>query len=148
MARRRSHNDARSHAANVRRSNDSSSSGPIDATAFTQSTIVSAGAIPTPVSEPSSRPPSASVNRRSSSECPAPEIRFACPAPDPVLPPRGRNRSAMNAPISALSEALADRYRVERELAQGGMATVYLAEDLKHARRVAVKVLHPDLAAA
>ena len=54
----------------------------------------------------------------------------------------------MNDSISALTDALADRYRVERELGQGGMATVYLAEDLKHARRVAVKVLHPDLAAA
>ena len=54
----------------------------------------------------------------------------------------------MNDPISALTDALADRYRIERELGQGGMATVYLAEDLKHGRRVAVKVLHPDLAAA
>ena len=47
-----------------------------------------------------------------------------------------------------LSEALADRYRIERELGSGGMATVYLAQDIKHGRRVAVKVLHPDLAAA
>ncbi|MBI3981391.1 MAG: protein kinase [Gemmatimonadetes bacterium] len=46
-----------------------------------------------------------------------------------------------------LTTALADRYRVERELGSGGMATVYLAEDLKHRRQVAVKVLHPDLAA-
>jgi eukaryotic-like serine/threonine-protein kinase len=46
-----------------------------------------------------------------------------------------------------LVEALADRYRVERELGQGGMATVYLAQDLKHRRRVAVKVLKPELAA-
>src|SRR4029434_4877659 len=46
-----------------------------------------------------------------------------------------------------LSTALADRYRIERELGQGGMATVYLAEDLKHHRRVAVKVLRPELAA-
>jgi serine/threonine-protein kinase len=44
--------------------------------------------------------------------------------------------------------ALADRYRIERELGAGGMATVYLAEDLKHKRQVAVKVLHPELAAA
>jgi serine/threonine protein kinase len=49
---------------------------------------------------------------------------------------------------TALSTALADRYCLEREIGQGGMATVYLAEDLRHARRVAVKVLHPDLAAA
>ena len=47
-----------------------------------------------------------------------------------------------------LTAALADRYRIERELGQGGMATVYLAEDLKHDRKVAIKVLHPDLAAA
>jgi serine/threonine-protein kinase len=46
-----------------------------------------------------------------------------------------------------LSEALASRYRIERELGQGGMATVYLAEDLKHKRHVALKVLKPELAA-
>ncbi len=46
-----------------------------------------------------------------------------------------------------LSNALADRYRIERELGQGGMATVYLAEDLKHDRKVAIKVLKPELAA-
>jgi serine/threonine-protein kinase len=46
-----------------------------------------------------------------------------------------------------LTAALADRYRIERELGQGGMATVYLAEDLKHHRKVAVKVLRPELAA-
>jgi serine/threonine-protein kinase len=47
-----------------------------------------------------------------------------------------------------LKAALADRYVIERELGAGGMATVYLAEDLKHRRRVAVKVLRPELAAA
>ena len=47
-----------------------------------------------------------------------------------------------------LRSALADRYRIERELGAGGMATVYLAEDLKHDRKVAIKVLHPDLGAA
>ncbi len=46
-----------------------------------------------------------------------------------------------------LRTALADRYRIERELGPGGMATVYLAEDLKHKRKVAVKVLKPELAA-
>ena len=46
-----------------------------------------------------------------------------------------------------LSTALSDRYRIERELGQGGMATVYLAQDLKHDRRVAIKVLRPELAA-
>ncbi len=48
---------------------------------------------------------------------------------------------------SGLSAALADRYRIERRLGEGGMATVYLAEDLKHKRKVAVKVLRPELAA-
>jgi len=46
-----------------------------------------------------------------------------------------------------LAASLADRYRLERELGQGGMATVYLAEDLKHKRQVAIKVLKPELGA-
>jgi eukaryotic-like serine/threonine-protein kinase len=46
-----------------------------------------------------------------------------------------------------LRDALADRYTVERELGHGGMATVYLAHDLKHDRKVAIKVLRPELAA-
>jgi Tol biopolymer transport system component len=46
-----------------------------------------------------------------------------------------------------LAKALANRYRLERELGSGGMATVYLAEDVKHHRKVAVKVLNPELAA-
>ena len=49
--------------------------------------------------------------------------------------------------FSRLKTALADRYTIEREIGSGGMATVYLAEDLKHHRRVAVKVLRPELAA-
>ena len=51
------------------------------------------------------------------------------------------------APFSRLRDALADRYRLEHELGAGGMATVYLAQDLKHDRQVAIKVLHPELAA-
>lgn len=47
-----------------------------------------------------------------------------------------------------LASALGDRYAIERELGRGGMATVYLAEDLKHHRRVAIKMLRPELAAA
>jgi serine/threonine-protein kinase len=46
-----------------------------------------------------------------------------------------------------LSTSLSDRYRIERELGQGGMATVYLARDLRHDRNVALKVLRPELAA-
>ena len=46
-----------------------------------------------------------------------------------------------------IAAALGDRYRIERELGQGGMATVYLAEDIKHDRKVALKVLKPELAA-
>ena len=49
--------------------------------------------------------------------------------------------------VDRLTTALIDRYRLERELGQGGMATVYLAEDLKHGRKVAIKVLHPELSA-
>ena len=45
-----------------------------------------------------------------------------------------------------LNEALADRYRVEREIGSGGMATVYLAHDLRHNRKVAVKVMDPAIA--
>ena len=50
-------------------------------------------------------------------------------------------------PLARLQAALADRYAIERELGRGGMATVYLAEDRKHHRRVAIKVLKPELAA-
>src|SRR5207249_3157992 len=50
--------------------------------------------------------------------------------------------------LARLQAALADRYTIERELGSGGMATVYLAADLKHHRRVAIKVLKPELAAA
>src|SRR5262245_56263584 len=46
-----------------------------------------------------------------------------------------------------LTTALADRYRIERQLGAGGMATVYLAHDLRHDRRVALKLLRPELSA-
>ena len=42
---------------------------------------------------------------------------------------------------------LADRYRIDRELGAGGMAAAYLAEDVRHRRKVALKVLHPELPA-
>jgi serine/threonine-protein kinase len=50
-------------------------------------------------------------------------------------------------PINRLNTALEGRYRIEREIGEGGMATVYLADDLKHERKVALKVLKPELAA-
>ena len=56
----------------------------------------------------------------------------------------------MSAPpaVPAIQSLLGERYRVERELGRGGMATVYLAEEVKHARAVAIKILRPDLASA
>lgn len=53
----------------------------------------------------------------------------------------------MSEAISRLNAKLADRYEIESELGEGGMATVYLARDLKHNRKVAIKVLKPELAA-
>jgi len=50
--------------------------------------------------------------------------------------------------LERLTAALADRYTVKREIGRGGMATVFLAVDLKHNRKVALKVLHPELAAS
>src|SRR3989441_8735781 len=54
----------------------------------------------------------------------------------------------MSSQLESLRAALAARYALERELGRGGMATVYLAEDLKPRRKVAIKVLKPELAAA
>ena len=54
----------------------------------------------------------------------------------------------MDSTLDRLKTALADRYTIARELGAGGMATVYLAKDLRHDRDVAVKVLRPELAAA
>ena len=53
----------------------------------------------------------------------------------------------MSDPITRLNAALEGRYAIKRELGEGGMATVYLADDLKHERKVALKVLKPELAA-
>ncbi len=53
----------------------------------------------------------------------------------------------MSDAITRLNAALEGRYAIERELGEGGMATVYLADDLKHERKVALKVLKPELAA-
>jgi hypothetical protein len=49
--------------------------------------------------------------------------------------------------LERLQESLASRYRIDRELGAGGMAVVFLAEDLRHHRQVALKVLRPELAA-
>jgi serine/threonine-protein kinase len=54
----------------------------------------------------------------------------------------------LTTPAERLSSALGDRYAVERQVGEGGMATVYLARDLKHDRKVAIKVLKPELAAS
>jgi formylglycine-generating enzyme required for sulfatase activity/tRNA A-37 threonylcarbamoyl transferase component Bud32/dienelactone hydrolase len=58
------------------------------------------------------------------------------------------SRTAVPDALARLTTALADRYLIERELGAGGMATVYLAQDVKHQRQVAIKVLHPELAAS
>lgn len=62
---------------------------------------------------------------------------------DPDAPPR----AAAAVEVTKVRAALAAEYRIERVLGEGGMATVYLAEDLKHRRQVAVKVMRPELAA-
>ncbi|UCD25496.1 MAG: protein kinase [Gemmatimonadota bacterium] len=54
----------------------------------------------------------------------------------------------MNKPLDRLTASLADRYRIEREIGRGGMATVYLAHDIRHNRDVALKLLDPELAAS
>ena len=64
------------------------------------------------------------------------------------LAPRPHFMRTMSDVVDRLKSALADRYTIEREIGSGGMATVYLAEDVKHERKVAVKVLRPELAAA
>ncbi|HKY96453.1 MAG TPA: protein kinase [Gemmatimonadaceae bacterium] len=53
----------------------------------------------------------------------------------------------MSTAAERLAASLGDRYKIERELGQGGMATVYLAEDARHHRKVAIKLLHPELSA-
>jgi TolB-like protein/tRNA A-37 threonylcarbamoyl transferase component Bud32/tetratricopeptide (TPR) repeat protein len=70
-----------------------------------------------------------------------------CGAPTPTepgVPPRTMPTGAVE--VNRVRRALADRYQIERVLGEGGMATVYLAQDLKHHRKVAVKVMRPELA--
>jgi hypothetical protein len=75
--------------------------------------------------------------------CPSSSLRWPTPSQEVR-----REAYSIHMPEPArLAAALADRYRIERELGAGGMATVYLAEDLKHDRKVAIKVLKPELAA-
>jgi TolB-like protein/tetratricopeptide (TPR) repeat protein/tRNA A-37 threonylcarbamoyl transferase component Bud32 len=64
---------------------------------------------------------------------------------EPGVPARTAPTGAFE--VDQVRRALADRYRVERVVGEGGMATVYLAEDLKHHRKVAVKVMRPELSA-
>ncbi len=67
-------------------------------------------------------------------------------AREPGTPQRARwttSYSFMSAQLDRLKTALADRYAIDQEIGSGGMATVYLAEDLKHHRWMAVKVLRP-----
>ena len=64
---------------------------------------------------------------------------------EPGVPPRTAHTGEIE--VTRVREVLADRYRIERVIGEGGMATVYLAEDLKHHRQVAVKVMRPELAA-
>ena len=67
------------------------------------------------------------------------------PTPNPHSQPFS---SSVTASSDLLAAALADRYRIDRQLGRGGMATVFLARDLRHDREVALKVLHPELAHA
>ncbi|MFL5520548.1 MAG: protein kinase domain-containing protein [Gemmatimonadales bacterium] len=64
---------------------------------------------------------------------------------DPGVPPRTQSTGAFE--VAQVTRALAGRYKIERVLGEGGMATVYLADDPKHDRKVAVKVMRPELAA-
>jgi hypothetical protein len=74
---------------------------------------------------------------------PCPPLTYDINPTSHTLAPEPR----LGEPADGLRDALADRYRLIRELGRGGMATVYLAQDLRHDRPVALKVLHPELAA-
>src|SRR5688500_11707704 len=101
------------------------------------------------------------INRRTGDPCrKAPRrsralIGQPCPAALATDHPTGhisrvtfsRSAAPMTESLATVRRALADRYTVERELGRGGMATVYLAEEAKHGRQVAIKALHPELAA-
>src|SRR5256884_7114209 len=78
---------------------------------------------------------------RSAPGCPSCPCSRTTPYPAPKAGP-----AALRNPRERLNAALAGRYAIERELGSGGMATVYVADDLKYHRTVAVKVLRPELA--
>src|SRR3989304_2689377 len=69
----------------------------------------------------------------------------AAPPTEPGVPPR--TGSTEIGEVARVRNALAEQYQVERILGEGGMATVYLAQDLKHRRKVAIKVMRPEMAA-
>src|SRR6266567_3998063 len=66
---------------------------------------------------------------------------------DTTAATRWTSQALMAEPFDRLKEAMADRYTLERELGAGGMATVYLAHDPRHNRKVAIKVMNSELAA-
>ena len=66
----------------------------------------------------------------------------------PALSPAALRGHPVTAPLDRLRSALGGRYAIERQVGEGGMATVYLARDLKHERTVAIKVLRPELSAS
>jgi eukaryotic-like serine/threonine-protein kinase len=68
-------------------------------------------------------------------------------SPRPVCPDEPASNAIRVSAVPTLATALADRYRIDRELGSGGMATVFLADDLRNSRQVAIKVLKPDVAA-
>src|SRR5688572_679677 len=101
---------------------------------------------------------SGATSSRENAECRLATPRVGRLQPSPPHQPNSYLRSSavgdvlfqgapMSDPSPLLLEVLADRYRIERQIGQGGMATVYLAEDLKLERQVALKVLRPELGA-
>ena len=81
-----------------------------------------------------------------SCQTPIPGDERVCPACGAISLPGSRGKPG-DALLGRLRTALGHRYRIEREIGQGGMAVVYLAHDLRHDRAVALKVLRPELAA-
>ena len=69
----------------------------------------------------------------------------ACPTCGALASPQAARSTDVEALVARIERAVGDRYRIERELGHGGMAMVFLAEDLRHHRQVAIKVLRPEL---